>query len=400
MVVALAVLFVTACGASVVSTELPRRMGGVRRVGTFVSPSSYEAFVRAERAMTRAELEDAVYQYRYALAGAYEDPFVLARLAIALDAVGRRDDANEALSRALQLDAQSEAAWLARGDIAARHEEHASAIAAYEQAASAEIGSIDGALKLAEALRINNSPERANAVLESLAQRGGEGGLAGARAQLAMAVARDDGESIVASARAVMRIAPMATSELRTLAERVLESGNARGALQLLSAVPDSAGDEPLRVRALLAAGRYADVEAYLATHELSRLGNTLEIAKLYLQAHRPARALELAEGALLEGPTPEAHYVAGASAYALLSNDRAALHLAAVPHGAHEYTAARTLLARILLLEGMQSEAGEVLRALAASNPDDANSPSDANNPSDADLRALREASSLPATH
>lgn len=124
--------------------------------------------------------------------------------------------------------------------------------------------------------------------------------------------------------------------------------------------------------RGLLEAGLYSRAESYLATHDVRSLGTTLDLARVYLAARRPERALELAEGALTEGLNPaEAHQVAAEAAYALFQNDRAAMHLAAIAVGSRGYAASRALLAHVLQAEGMHAEAVEVL-VVASRTSDD----------------------------
>src|SRR5436305_2089320 len=90
------------------------------RAHAFVSPFSYEWFVRAELLLARGQYAAAAEAYRTALTSADEDAYVFARLAEALDRSGDAAGASEALQAGLQIDPQSEAIWLERGAIAAR----------------------------------------------------------------------------------------------------------------------------------------------------------------------------------------------------------------------------------------------------------------------------------------
>lgn len=367
-------LVVTACGSTTPAAEVPRRMGGQVRLGAFVSPSQYEAFIRAEVAMARGDLEGAIYQYRVALSGADEDPYVHARLALAFDAAGQAENASDALQRALDVDPESEAAWLARGDIAARHQQTDSAITAYEHAASAPIHSTEARLRTAALLRTTHNEARADAVLEELVHEAGDGTLTAARARLMLAIARNDATAMLACAREILRIAPMRSDELRAIAIQMLNAGRAHSAVDLLIALPEREDDIPLMTRALLEAGLYSRAESYLATHDVRSLGTTLDLARVYLAARRPERALELAEGALTEGLNPaEAHQVAAEAAYALFHNDLAAMHLAAIAVGSRGYAASRALLAHVLQAEGMHAEAVEVLVVASRTSDDPA---------------------------
>ena len=116
------------------STKIVRRLGGVAQTGHFVSPYSYEWFIRGELASARHDWATAVQAYRMALAAPEEDTLVLSRLADALDHLGEPDQAQEVLEHAAQLDISSEAVWLMRGNIAERHGDIDVAIRAYERA--------------------------------------------------------------------------------------------------------------------------------------------------------------------------------------------------------------------------------------------------------------------------
>lgn len=360
------------CGSSASEGNVPRTLGGTTRLGSFVSSSSYEAFVRAERAVERNELSDAVYQYRVALSGASEDPYVLARLALVLSRLEQHDDANDAVERALRLDPESESAWLAKAQIEESRNNVTAAIAAYERAAAAPISSDTATLQLAALLYRTQDAARADALLQALIEKAGTGALAAARARLQMAVERNDLPGIIENATSIQRIFPMTSGEVRALAARILAGGDGARAADLLATVPESNDDAPLRVNALLAARRYGAVEAFLATHEPARVGSTLDVARIYLAANVPARALELAEGALLTDSGSGGHLVAAEAAFELHLLDRTATHVAAIARGESDYIPSRILLARALASNGMRAEAFEVLTEVAAEAPED----------------------------
>lgn len=337
-----------------------------------MSSSSYEAFVRAERAVALGELTEAVYQYRVALAGASEDPYVLARLALVLEQLGQHDDADDAVERALRLDPESEAGWIVKAEIAHQRHNVNAAIAAFEHAAASPVDSTDATLRLASLLYETNDAPRADALLDALIERAGEGALPAARARLRMALERNDLAGILESANSIQRTFPMTSAEVRGIAQRLLQGGQGERAADLLATVPESADDGRLRIDALLAARRFGAVEAYLATHSLSRIGSPIDVAQIYLSANVPERALELAEGTLLTQSDPRAHLVAAEAAYALNLFDRTAQHVASIERGASDYVPSRLLLSRALVGHGMRAEAVEVLSRLSADVPDD----------------------------
>jgi hypothetical protein len=100
------------------AAPISRTLGGQTRVGAFVPPFAYEAYVRGEAALARGAFEEAAAQFELAGAAPEEDPYVLARLAYAEARAGRPRDAERSLEHALALDPCSEAAWLTRAELA------------------------------------------------------------------------------------------------------------------------------------------------------------------------------------------------------------------------------------------------------------------------------------------
>src|SRR5690606_32400366 len=90
------------------------------RTGIFVSPFSYEHFVRGELAYLRGDLRQAREEYMLARAGPEDDPLLIARLADVLDRLDREAEALALLREGEALDPESELIWLARGRIAER----------------------------------------------------------------------------------------------------------------------------------------------------------------------------------------------------------------------------------------------------------------------------------------
>src|SRR5262245_18084499 len=74
----------------------------------FVSPYSYEWFIRAELHVAAGRYAEAVEAYEMALTSADDDAYVLARLAEAQDHAGETEAAARTLRTGLELDPQSE----------------------------------------------------------------------------------------------------------------------------------------------------------------------------------------------------------------------------------------------------------------------------------------------------
>src|SRR5262249_28245241 len=154
---------------------------------------SYEWFIRGELLAARGEHAAAAEAYEAALSSADDDPYLLARLADARDLAGDSAGAAHALDTALEIDPESEAAWLQRGAIAERRDEVPAALAAYEHAQEAAPRNPDAPLALARVLRAQGSQERAVAVLERFAAQSERGSAAALEARLELARARGDG---------------------------------------------------------------------------------------------------------------------------------------------------------------------------------------------------------------
>lgn len=355
-------LLLDACTAGRPPGQVARRLGGDRTVGVFVSPMAYEFFVRAEIATEEHRWEDAVQSYRLALAGAEEDPLVLARLAVALARAGRPDDAGEAIARALELDDESEAAFLAEGDIALLRGDRAGAVVAYERAAAVAPSSEEGPMRLAKVLRELGAGRRADAVLARLARRGGPAGATAARARLAAALAADDAEGAGEAALALLRIAPVRAQDVRDAAKLALAGGKIGLAARLVAALPSREADTGLRVRVALARGARGEAEGLLATATPEALGGPVATARLWLEVGRPERAYELAREAVALDGSPESELVAGQAALAAGHPDEAASTFARIPRDVSSSAQARSGLAEALRQAGMPALAAEVV--------------------------------------
>ncbi|MCZ7677358.1 MAG: tetratricopeptide repeat protein [Sandaracinaceae bacterium] len=131
-----ALVLASACGGMFGSPIITRRVGGEERQGIFVSPFSYEHFVRGELAWLRGDLREALEEYQLARAGPEDDPLLVARIADVLDRLGREREALAMLDQGEALDPRSELVWLARGRIHERHDRATDAMDAYARAAA------------------------------------------------------------------------------------------------------------------------------------------------------------------------------------------------------------------------------------------------------------------------
>ncbi len=347
-----------ACGGAA-SYPVARHMDGERVVGTFVSPYSYEHFIRAELARDQGDLETAAQELSMARAGPDEDPLVMSLLAEVLEELGRSEDADRLLEDAERRFPDAESVWLARGRIAERRDDSEAAIAAYEAAEVRAPRSETGPLALARLLRSEAKSGRADAVLARYIHR--SGGTVGAlRAQLALSVARRDAARALEAVRALLLLAPARSDEVIAVATTALETGHPILAARLLDATPNA--PPRLRLRALLAAHRKADAEALLATLRDDELDGPLGRARFLLAVGRAMEARELADVVAAETDDPEALLVGGQARLSLGDLSGAARLLSRVPASSTSATEARLGLAEALAAQGLAGAAAEVL--------------------------------------
>jgi tetratricopeptide (TPR) repeat protein len=268
----------------------------------FVAPSSYEAFIRAELAVSRGEHARAVEAYQAAFELGDADPFLIGQLAQALDRSGETDAAEAALDRALARQPDSEALLLASARIARRAGRQARALGAYARAQEVA-RSPATALERVAYLRELGGEERSLEALKALAgQHRGQhrsGVRDRLRIDLELALAERSrngraGSELVGCARDWLALGGGDAVLSRRAAEALLERGHAALALELLAAVPASETDTPLRLRATLALGRSAECEHLLSSMPPHWLGGPLAMAEAYLQAGRPDEALRV----------------------------------------------------------------------------------------------------------
>ena len=132
----LVVLASIGCGPQYGAGAITRRLDGQPRTGIFVSPFSYEHFVRGELAYVAGDLRQAREEFLLARAGPEDDPLLIARLADVLDRLGREEEALAVLREGDALDPESELIWLTRGRIHERRGRIEEAKEAYSRALS------------------------------------------------------------------------------------------------------------------------------------------------------------------------------------------------------------------------------------------------------------------------
>lgn len=303
----IALLSLVACGhgrlhpAPITGNDELARPSTTRPQTRFVSPYTYEWFIRAELFRAQGNLREAADGYRRALAGADEDPLVLARLALTVDALGDTNEARDLLAHADSLDPVSEAVWMARGEIAERHNRLDDAIAAYERAEMNAPHSATPVWALAHALR--EAPERSRAVLRRFAARNDRWNPHRLHMELRLDLDERDLESAQASLHALRTITTATTREVEAVARLALERGRPFLAREVMGEWLPTDHDPRLWMNVLIATRDLEQAERVLATATPEQLGGLAATAALTLELGDAERAAQLATLSLHADP-------------------------------------------------------------------------------------------------
>lgn len=350
---------VSACGGFG-SATLRRTVGGESRPGIFVSPFSYEHFIRGELAALRGDLRQAAVEYRLARAGPEDDPLLIARLADVVDRLGREREALALLEQGDDIDPNEESIWLTRGRIHERHGRMDEAAEAFGRAASAAPSSEAGPLALAALMRERGEAASADAVLARyLARADGAGA---ARARLALAIEHGDPLAAAQAVRSLLSAAPVRAEEVRAAATTALEGNQPELALRLLAALPDERADRSLRLRAMLEARDHERAEGLLASWMPGGPRELVEVAEGYLAIGRPERALELGQIAMSSEGGAFARLVIGRALRAAGRLGEAAQILASIEPASRGWIDAVIELGATMRDAGQPAVAAEVL--------------------------------------
>ena len=329
----------------------------------FVSPYAYEHFIRAELASARGQHAIAIELYRMALTSGDDDPYLFSRLAEACEAADDAACANEALADALELDPESEAAWLAAGRIAEHRGKLEAAIAAYERAESTTSTPTEAVSRLAALLRARGLPERALAVLERASRRGPDDARRVLHARLELAIARGDGDALERAAAALLTHRAGDADLLRRTAAELLRAGRPSLAARALAAFQPSERDAQLRLQVALARADRPRAEQILLETPASWLGGTLALAQAYVKLglYAQARAqLDELDGSADADPHLRA-LLLGQCLLGLGQPAEAAAIFASIPEASAHGPAARAGLREALTQGGLPELAAEL---------------------------------------
>jgi tetratricopeptide (TPR) repeat protein len=269
------------------SEVVPRTLQGSLVRGSFVPPSSYEAYVRGELLLLEGKPAQALAQFELAATAPDEDPYLLSRMAHAQRLTGALDDAERTLRHAERLDPCAEAVWLMRAELLEQRAELARAEAALEKATACAPRSPAGELALAQLLDRQGKSARALEVLTRAAQRP-FGGPATSALERALASAQP-----AALAHALSGLGMQRASDLPATAHAIriaLDRQLPRLALRLREQNPAKL---PARLEAevLEQNGRRDELAALIALSDADELGGPAHAAALALRAGAFERA-------------------------------------------------------------------------------------------------------------
>ncbi|MFK7984542.1 MAG: tetratricopeptide repeat protein [Sandaracinaceae bacterium] len=359
---ALFAVLLSGCTGLLGAGEVTRTVGGEARRGIFVSPYSYEHFLRGELAYAAGDWGRAAEEFRAARAGPEDDPFLIARLADCFDRLGREARALALLDEGASLDPDSELLHMARGHIHARHERMDEATAAFARASAAAPESEAGPLALSAVLR-DAHPGEANAVLERYLSRVGDraSSAGAARARLRLFIERGDALGAVEAVREILRVAPTRAAEIRDAAQTALDRGQPELALRLTLALPPQEAPT-LELEAALAAGENELARGLLAGWMPSDEEALVRVAAGTLALGDSARAIELARVALSSNGGARARLVLGRALRAHGDRAQAVRVLSRIEPGSQAWPDAPIELARTLQDASATALAAEVL--------------------------------------
>jgi tetratricopeptide (TPR) repeat protein len=263
------------------------------RTRPFASGTAYEAFLRAEMAMSRGDPETASRQLELAIMADPNDGFLYARRAEVLLAANDRDAALDSARQATERFPQQAAGWLALGEVLAARSDRAGAVRAFDRA----LGNAPDDPEVRAAV---TRAAGGDATQVARAIRGAPEAGAGDRtvaARMALDPVRDDAPTLrsvrrVRAREAIARgayrtvealLAPLVESDPTAVQDRVqliearAADGRAHDAARLVAAVPvvPAIGGvaQAERARLWLIAGR-ADLAAEEARAALDHDGN------------------------------------------------------------------------------------------------------------------------------
>jgi tetratricopeptide (TPR) repeat protein len=351
--------------------SVERRYGDRIVEGAYVSPSAYEHYIRAMLQQNAGRPDDAVDSLRRALGSDGASGYLRVRLADALLAVGRLDEARDELDAASRLEPDRPEAFVVRSRLFSRLGDRAGAEAALEHAIALDPGLEEAYLALAALQRDAGREALAIRTLGALAAH-----VASAPAEEALGRAALRARNRKGAREHLRRAIELdgARNDARVeLARLALGDGDVELGLASLTTAAERSREPRLSLelaRAFVLSGRRAQGLALLdrLEEDAATPGARLDVAVAFLDVGVPNRAASIATAVLAEdrrGDHRGAARAVSARAVEALGKPRDAIAiwqevLATDP----EYVIAVSARARLLREAGRASEARAALEA------------------------------------
>ncbi|MCC6748081.1 MAG: tetratricopeptide repeat protein [Deltaproteobacteria bacterium] len=297
---ALAALVVASCAPHPAPVTL-RVIDGRVEETSFVSPTAYESYLRAQLALHRGDAATALPYLKVALAFDPDSAYLHTQLALALAKLGRRSEALHRLGEALRLASDFPDALLLQGDLHRRAGELALAEGSYARCVTANPAEPAAYLRYAQLLERRGAVERARQVLQALVQRSPHH-RAAQRYLARLCLGQLDYPCAGAAYEQLLQHESDADT-LMSLAHVRLAEGRRTDAVRLLREALDRSGAHPAVAGRLLEVFQHAG-DRRSATDLLQILeqeagdddGERAQLVELMLQGRHYARALALLE--------------------------------------------------------------------------------------------------------
>lgn len=343
-----------------------RSFHGTMVPGYYVSPLSYEHYIRAQLLSNDGRAEEAADQLRQAIASDGASAYLRTRLAEELLTLGRVDEARDEIEAALHLDTQYAEAHVDMARVKLRLGDAAGAEASLKHAID-----VDRTCEDAYTLLVNLYHDRGQEgrVLETWRElaRNVPTSAAAHQAMAQAAMAHSDWKTAESELMRALELDGNLGDAREQLAEFYQCQGRFAEAVTTLQDAYDRSGDgrtvERL-VKLEAAIGRLEDAAA--TVEKLEDEGGGLDrkvwIGWRWLDAQKPERAQKLAESVLKVSDTPGAHLLLGRALDDLGQTDEAMAQLTKVPSRAAQFVSAQSLMGRLLRDRGRYREAVDML--------------------------------------
>ncbi|PIE19872.1 MAG: hypothetical protein CSA65_00670 [Proteobacteria bacterium] len=292
-------LALTACGHAEGDRTTMRLIAGKPQATRYVSPGAYRHYLEARLLLARGDKKGALEQLRAALLFDERSPLLFSELAKILFELGRLDEAESAIGKALSLRATYPDALLLVGRLAERRKQPVKALDGYRRCQLAAPRFAPCSLRRAALLQRRGADKAARAVLQALTEQRPRDAKAHERLGLLCLQQLDLRCAATSLRKALARRTTLRRLLLLARVHRGL--GHLSRATELLRETFDRSGGHPSASSRLLevlyqrgAKQPIDDLFAVLRAQAERKPAQRKTLAQLLLQARRPAAVLRL----------------------------------------------------------------------------------------------------------